>query len=103
VFNFLLDPFFPIGTNTLGLVMIFAAYYAALTVEAMLPRVERGVLDMVCGVTCFTLDMGLRKVLKHESLLEGDRGGLFVYLPFWMWGLVAIFVGAGKVVWALLT
>jgi hypothetical protein len=102
LFKFLLDQCLPVGTNLLAILLIAAAYFFALAVEAMLPRTEKGVLDAVLGLTCLALDAGLRKAFLHESLLAFDKGGRLIYVPVWMWGVVWIFVGTGKVAWALL-
>src|SRR5262245_32506320 len=89
ILDFLVDlAVFP-GTNFLGVVLFLVV---GLGLSALQDEVRlRGVAELfiiAAGIICLGLDIGLRKALGHESILEYERGARLLFLPLWMWGVV---------------
>jgi hypothetical protein len=82
------------GTNGLGLALVLAVFVPLGMARARFPSIAEGVLIGAGGAISLLLDLGLRRALRHESLMEYHRGGRLVYLPVWIWGVLWLLVGA---------
>src|SRR5262249_34490485 len=100
--DFLVDLLVFPGTNGLGLTLFLTTFAPLAVAHARFPTVAAGVLTVAGGTVSLLLDVGLRRALRHESLLEYHRGGRLLYLPLWLWGLLWLLVGAIQCVAAFL-
>jgi hypothetical protein len=83
--------------------LFLAGFGLVIALLQFLPGLGKGVPELLGGLLCFAMDVGARKALKHQSLLNCDGGGRLLLIPLWIWGIWWIFLGLGKALWAMLT
>lgn len=71
--------------NLVGIVMFLVAMGIGIALSTLVAGGAEGPGMMVAGPLLVGLDLGYR---RHRGLARFDRrGGTFVYLPLWAWGL----------------
>jgi hypothetical protein len=101
--DFLVDFALLPGTNILGLAFVLAIGFLMTVFQIKRQSAAEGALVMLVGMLASGLDVGIRKLLGHQSVLEYDKGARFVYLPLWIWGLVWVVAGLVLVLWATIS
>ncbi len=89
------------GTNLGGFALFAVTWSPLLAIEKQFPAVAEWQWTLVGAVVCLVFDVGVRKILTHESLLEYRRGARVFFLPAWLMGLLWMLVGSIQAVCAL--
>jgi hypothetical protein len=88
----------PLGTNAVGAILFFGGFGISAGI-GMLARAAEGPMTIVGGLLVGGSDVAYRLWLTKCGLLDRERGGTFLFIPIWMFGVFWVALGIAYLVW----